>query len=665
MTSNHYHEGPPMVSWGGPEHSCTYLVGSSMSSRIFRSSAFVVLSLFGFGSMGVCQDVRHVIPEPGITKVKTLEQNWDEQAEQFYNIPQGSHLIPYQWFLHLELAESKALIRETENIQRLGYIARSPDDDNNDGLPIGFVKDVSFGAASKSYLGLTCAACHTGHVNFKGTTYLIDGAPTHGDFETFLRQLTASLSKTLASPEKFDRFASHVLEEPMSAEEKQRLRQELSGWLHARQSYNDRNLPAEGAPAFGHGRVDAFGAILNEVAVRFAEVPGNHAPANAPVSYPVLWDAPQHDFVQWNGAAENKKNRLLKVLVGTEHIGALGRNTGEVLGVFGEVHASTEPSIRELRHYPNSANRNHLIAIEDWLQSLWSPQWPEEFPPIDEDLRAKGHVLFKAHCAKCHKSINRTDAARKVTAGMSDEGTDSLMAQNFYTRRAKTGVLKGRRVEPLSKKSDVFGDEAPVAQMLKHLVQRSIIRSSDEIIAKGEAHVTKLLRRLNSSVDFQLSGRIIDHKESVGDGGGNAGRAGRFKFGSRGISRHVRNVLGETIKRRESRLEEPVTDEARVSFDYKARPLNGIWASAPYLHNGSVPNLDELLKRPEERSKEVFKVGSAEFDSVKVGFHSDEGDDFNPTLPGNLNSGHDYGHENGSSFTAQERRELIEYLKSL
>lgn len=660
MTHNSCSDGPQLSRCSFPAHPFTWLLGGFLFSRTIRVAAVIALTLVGFGSTGVCQNVRQVIPEPGITEVKTLEQNWDDQAEQFYNFPQGSHLIPYQWFLHLELAESEALIRETENIQQLGYIARAPAAGNQDGLPIGFVEDVSNEPTPKSYLGLTCAACHTGHVNFEGTTFLIDGAPTHGDFETFLRQLTASMSKTLASPEKFDRFANAVLEQPVSAEKTELLRKEFSTWLEARQSYNDRNLPAGDAPPFGHGRVDAFGAILNEVAVRFAEVSGNHAPADAPVSYPVLWDAPQHDFVQWNGAAENKKSKLLKVLVGTEHIGALGRNTGQVLGVFGEVDASEEPSIKELRHYPNSAKRDHLIAIEDSLQSLWSPQWPEEFPPIDENLKAKGAVLFKTHCAACHEAIDPTDPKREVKARMSDEGTDPLMAKNFFTRRAKTGRLEGRRVEPLSKKSEVFGKEAPVGQMLKHLVQRSIIRSSDDVLGLAEAKIGKLRRRLSASVDFQVSGRVVEHTESiVGE------LAGRFKFGSEGVNRRVRDVLGEAIKRRESRLEASITDEDKLRFDYKARPLNGIWASAPYLHNGSVPNLDELLKRPEERSNKAFKVGSAEFDPVKVGFNIEEGDEFDPTLPGNRNTGHSYGHDDGSPFTANERIQLIEYMKSL
>jgi hypothetical protein len=98
-----------------------------------------------------------------------------------------------------------------------------------------------------------------------------------------------------------------------------------------------------------------------------------------------------------------------------------------------------------------------------------------------------------------------------------------------------------------------------------------------------------------------------------------------------------------------------------INFAYKARPLNGIWATAPYLHNGSVPNLDTLLKPPAQRN-EKFRVGSREFDPVKVGFRTDEGDfEFDPTSPGNLSDGHKYQHE----FTDTERKQLIEYLKSL
>ena len=96
---------------------------------------------------------------------------------------------------------------------------------------------------------------------------------------------------------------------------------------------------------------------------------------------------------------------------------------------------------------------------------------------------------------------------------------------------------------------------------------------------------------------------------------------------------------------------------------YKARPLNGIWATAPYLHNGSVPNLWQLLQPPAARVRE-FYVGSRAFDPVQVGFAIESfpgGFQFDTSLRGNSNSGHDYG----TALADAQKWELIEYLKSL
>lgn len=102
----------------------------------------------------------------------------------------------------------------------------------------------------------------------------------------------------------------------------------------------------------------------------------------------------------------------------------------------------------------------------------------------------------------------------------------------------------------------------------------------------------------------------------------------------------------------------------QLSFKYKARPLNGIWATAPYLHNGSVPNLDELLKPASKRVKK-FKVGSREFDPIKVGFVDDGSFGFDAAQTGNKNVGHEGYAPNGSEYTEAERKQLIEYMKTL
>lgn len=104
-------------------------------------------------------------------------------------------------------------------------------------------------------------------------------------------------------------------------------------------------------------------------------------------------------------------------------------------------------------------------------------------------------------------------------------------------------------------------------------------------------------------------------------------------------------------------------EDVPQSLRYKARPLDGIWATAPYLHNGSVPNLYELLLPAEQRSA-TFYVGSNEFEPQHVGFQTEQQNSttlFDTSLPGNSNAGHDtYG-----TFSEEQRWQLVEYMKAL
>lgn len=117
----------------------------------------------------------------------------------------------------------------------------------------------------------------------------------------------------------------------------------------------------------------------------------------------------------------------------------------------------------------------------------------------------------------------------------------------------------------------------------------------------------------------------------------------------------------------------------RKTQGYANMPLDGLWARAPYLHNGSVPTLDDLLKPASERPQ-VFLRGNDEYDSIKVGFHSEVRDDYVPLArdrvrghdgsilfrfdtqqPGNANAGHEYG----TSLSNGDKVALLEYLKTL
>lgn len=107
-------------------------------------------------------------------------------------------------------------------------------------------------------------------------------------------------------------------------------------------------------------------------------------------------------------------------------------------------------------------------------------------------------------------------------------------------------------------------------------------------------------------------------------------------------------------------------DQLRKTDGYVAVSLDGLWLRAPYLHNGSVPSLQDLLKQPDDRP-DLFYRGYDVYDPEKVGFISDGaqaeqiGFKYDIQVPGNSNQGHLYG----TDLAPSDKAALIEYLKTL
>jgi mono/diheme cytochrome c family protein len=110
---------------------------------------------------------------------------------------------------------------------------------------------------------------------------------------------------------------------------------------------------------------------------------------------------------------------------------------------------------------------------------------------------------------------------------------------------------------------------------------------------------------------------------------------------------------------------------------YQAPPLDGIWATAPYFHNGSAPTVYHVLN-PKARPKyftRSYRTEKEDYDPVKLGWKIivlDKGADpnlpgfeqrkiYDTTRPGQANTGHNYG----DKLSEDERLALIEYVKTL
>jgi len=581
-------------------------------------------------------------------EIKYLEQGWDAgDSLWFYNTTQGSDLIPYDIFINLKQRERDELFRSSENMRRFRYLTQKPSMDNPDGLPVGFVKDDFRG---KQYMGFTCAACHTTQINYKGTGIRIDGGPALADMDGMLHELEAAMYTTLHDKTKLAALKKAVDSDgTRSAVDFKDDVEDASKRIARYNLINESVNPGGHQLAYGYGRLDAFGRIYNRV---LDHVKPNGKPMfnppNAPVSYPFLWDTPQYDFVQWNGIGNNNSGGGI-----AGFFGPLGRNTGEVLGVF----ADFEVVDKTIVVTNLSADKRNLVRLEMHLDDLKSPAWPENIlPEIKQDKAAIGKKLFEDYgCKACHTPAGDFTAEQlkhgivAQFASVEKIGTDKQMASNAIHAMGDTGLLKGKD-DPLA--GGKYGDTAGVASILT-TVTKGAVAAPDN---------TKLffIRWAESIHTFVLS------------------------FFSNPVTK-------PTVRHVDFKV-----DTTGDLYVYKGRSLNGIWATAPYLHNGSVPNLYELflpacsdaeIGSEKECRSNTFNLGSREYDPVKVGFAQKSKAvypglfTFDTSMPGNSNRGHEYaagitpmlvkdGMGSMSEVTFQpmdkaQREALVEYLKTL
>ena len=519
-----------------------------------------------------------------------LDQGWHPgETLWYYHADQGSTLMPYDMLVHLEQADRAAPLVAPEHLTRYRFLNQHATPNNPDALPVGF-------ARHGDDVGLTCAACHTGQINYQGTAVRIDGAPAMIDMIGFFQSVSASITATLADDTKLARYAAAASGHGDAAERVTAARASLTAVGQWFESYRVAN---RSSTTEGFGRLDAVGRIVNQV-IRFTSSPEHSVEPNAPTSFPLLWDAPRHDFVQWTGFAANAD------------VGSLGRNAGEVVGVFGQVHVERHMTPEAARRgYASTINAHAIVSMENTLYGLRSPAWPERvLPPIDRGLAARGRGLYQAHCASCHAVIDREDPARHVTAmvtGVDVVGTDDTSARNIATAWIPSGILEGA----VAWDGGTYGARERALRLLGDLVMRSLSQQPTAALRAGAA------ARLHHLTETTKQGQ------------------------------HARNT------------EQNPTAEL---LSYKARPLNGIWAAAPYLHNGSVPTLYHLLLPPASRPAR-FAVGRWEYDPRRVGYVTDGEVPFvvDTTLVGNSNRGHEYG----TALDDADRWALVEYLKSL
>jgi hypothetical protein len=581
-------------------------------------------------------------PQP--KKTVWLDQNVSkEKLSWFYHADQGTRTfgIPHEWFMALEQPAlslvpfvSPGMFSDPAYLDRYGFI---PDTiiPGKTALPIGFAQggpmlDPS-GAPWRNPsnrqdmtgIGLTCAGCHTGRFTYKDTAVVIDGGPALTTLFVMKQGMGVALLMTRVVPGRFDRFADRILGPDASLDDRATLKYQLDQVLNQYKQVKDLEQ-AVGSQSIleGYGRLDALNRIGNQVFSLDLNKPENYAGSSAPVHYPRIWNTPWFDWVQYNGS-------IMQPMV---------RNAGESLGVSAELNL-TDPS-KGL--FKSSVNVATLYAMEEMIKGnnppnardgfsgLKSPKWPGDIlPPIDQKLAAQGAKLYEAHCQGCHRPPVTSEA-------LYDFNNKSRWRTNQNGEHVM--VMEDIPIDHIGT------DPAQAADMLARTVALPAnlgINKTSFALALGDL--------VEKTVNY-IYDRQVD-------------KDGRPK-----------PPLTEAERRR---MDGYMPNELRAELAYKVRPLNGVWATPPYLHNASVPTVYALLSPIEERPKK-FYLGNREYDPVNLGYKTDylkSGFEFDTSIRGNSNEGHQFraGYDEkkpvkgviGPALSPDDRKALIEYLKTL
>jgi hypothetical protein len=667
------------------------------------------------------------LPEPApIKEAHWLDQNWSmEDRHWFHHASQGTVTfpVPYALFVALErpgihLFTAPGLLKDSDYLERFGFLPspktihtdeatlhrfgyyasdartepapasvaglKPTQAENFDGLPVGFARmpgapDPTTGKPEPDMIGLTCAACHTGHINYKGVSVRFDGGPGMVDLLKLELATGQSILSTLYLPGRFKRFATRVLGQDASPAERDELKKTLArggdlvlGQVKAlKKALGDKHqIDTEE----GYGRLDALNRIGNQVFATDMAMSGlpefekNLHARDAPVSFPPIWTVPWLSWAQYDAS------------IGQPLI----RNAGEALGVSARLNLSPDAPKESL--FRSSVALENLLRIEDMLRGpdpfgqnpkgfggLQPPKWPSHIfsndPAwkIDMERVSKGRAIYADICVECH-------------LGPVNDPVFDAQFPDKSVWKPEHWDANGPVLKPVQKPVEVMGTDPAQANVL---VSRKVdlpgfldLQPARDMQPAGDpgkvSECTDLpLPSTYSSTEMPYAIALMTVVELVSQ-----------KWMK---DNHVSEDNQKQLWGFRKNCPNPEKD-----LHYRARPLNGVWATAPYLHNGSVPSLWWMLMPAAQRPKQ-FCMGFRDYDPQQVGFRVEAGEVpkcrngetlFSATPPGspvdgNSNLGHSLEappgegpHEHkkgviGRLLSDEERKDLIEYLKTL
>lgn len=604
---------------------------------------------------------------PAVATEIQLEQGWNaEQRASWYDASLGSRLLPLAWAQALERPNSEERLFSEDNARRLGFPLR-----NWQGgelrLPRGFALDQQDDSqfsdtrlrwkarqsSSEPWVGLNCAGCHSTDISYRGSELTVDAGATLANVQAIFDEVLAALRRTSDDGDKFARFAGNVL----GSEDSPANRELLKAALVKRAALIDTLLSMSATDLQpGPGRLDATGQSLNRAAINSGARHLQANPTDAPTSFPALWHTLQMDKLQSSGFVPNVK--VLDLNGQVFDLGYLAGDIGVVQGDYGDV---VSHPLSGLEGYISSIRVDNLTRVEGLIHKLKAPAWPSQLfgAPDSARLARQAPLRGELRGLPCEHRPRRPANPDQGPPGAPEgpwrrradrhrpvDGLQHLHLQQpsgnyFGLFRPSLGTPSG---------VGIVGRTSKIADMQVPEVFQIMLGKKGQL-ADGIAEI------IHAIVTGQQTLPGSDSLQAV--------PAGQLLLaGAAPADSQAQSLTAGEVPTDKSARKDYCLNTEHPFLGYIARPLNGIWATAPYLHNGSVPSLYDLLL-PQEQRPATFYTGSHEFDPSRVGYLTAPGPDnaflFDTHLEGNSNAGHDFARE----YDESQRLALLEYLKTL
>lgn len=611
------------------------------------------------------------------------------------------------------------------------------DPDYTCGLPVGLSRAtvrMPDSGESQDVVGFTCAACHTSDIHLGGTAIRVEGASNPLDVTQFQDALGGALLLTQRLPFRFNRFAERILrargldpDAPGADAERDRLRRAFDAFMSASVGETvtaQRKRLYVGHPG-GFGRIDALARIGNMVFGTDMNNDANLAVGSAPVKFPSLWDAPYFSWAQYNGSIEQSMVRNVGEALGVRARISYARG-GKAWGTSGEREETLTSTVDIAGLY--ALEKLLRGSGADYFNGLRSPVWPEAyFGAIAWDRADRGRQLYQTHCQGCHLPptadlVSVVDLPFGEGKGLGPQG-QPVYAVEGDPRSPVVGLampmpgagatspprmvwiannhpdMLGRLQTTPFKQTEFFLNLDPVdlgtirtdpgqaTNFAKAIIDTGTVllpsfpqyngpspfpvRTAPIGVALQMVTIS-LTTQFYDRVDAQTAAERAQFIRTLPPNLLARDAAGRVQLDASGTPVPLPGIFmdGKINRDEWNGYRVPA---AEANLGYRPHPLNGIWASPPYLHNGSVPNLYELLSPYDERSK-AFYTGSRDYDLNRIGYKSDRfrgGFRYDTSVAGNSNYGHLFQEGArgngiiGPLLTPDDRLAIIEFLKTL